>query len=180
MQEMEGKNSVDELRWYVVHTYSGYENKVKEDIENTARQMNLQDYIVEVKYPTEEVEEFKDGKRRVVQRKVYPGYVMVKMYVNDETWYVVRNTRGVTGFVGSGNKPIPLTDEEVVAMGVDRVPIEIDIEEGENVRVAAGPFENFIGTVEKVDHETQKITLVVNMFGKNTPMELDFFQVQKL
>ena len=177
---MEEKLNADDLRWYVVHTYSGYENKVKEDIENTARQMNLQDYIVEVKDPTEEVEEFKDGKKRTVQRKVFPGYVMVKMFVNDETWYVVRNTRGVTGFVGSGNKPIPLTDEEVVQMGVERVPIEIDLEEGENVRVCAGPFENFIGTVEHIDRETQKITLVVNMFGKNTPMELDFFQIQKL
>lgn len=177
---MEEKIKPEDLHWYVVHTYSGYENKVKEDIENTARQMNLQDYIVEVKYPTEEVEEFKDGKRRTISRKVYPGYVMVKMFVNNETWYVVRNTRGVTGFVGSGNDPIPLTDEEVVAMGVERVPIEIDLEIGENVRVTSGPFENFIGTVESIDTDTQKVTLVVNMFGKNTPMELDFFQIQKL
>lgn len=177
---MEERVNPEDLHWYVIHTYSGYENKVKEDIENTARQMNLQDYIVEVKYPTEEVEEFKDGKRRVVQRKVYPGYVMVKMFVNNETWYVVRNTRGVTGFVGSGNDPIPLTDEEVVAMGVERVPIEIDLEIGENVRVTSGPFENFIGTVQEIDTETQKVTLLINMFGKNTPMELDFFQIQKL
>ena len=177
---MEEKVNPGDLHWYVIHTYSGYENKVKEDIENTARQMNLQDYIVEVKYPTEEVEEFKDGKRRVIQRKVFPGYVMVKMFVNNETWYVVRNTRGVTGFVGSGNDPIPLTDEEGVAMGVERVPIEIDLEIGESVRVTSGPFENFIGTVEQIDTDTQKVTLMINMFGKNTPMELDFFQVQKL
>lgn len=153
---MEEIKSADDLKWYVVHTYSGYENKVKEDIENTARQMNLQDYIVEVKYPTEDVSEFKDGKKRTHQRKVFPGYVMVKMIVTDETWYLVRNTRGVTGFVGSGNKPIPLTDEEVVAMGVERVPIEIDITEGENVRVSAGPFENFIGKLKRLTRKHKR------------------------
>ncbi len=170
----------EEAKWYVAHTYSGYENKVKEDIEKTVENRNLQDMILEVKYPTEEVVEIKDGKKKVIQRKVYPGYVMVKMIMNDKTWYVVRNTRGVTGFVGPGSKPIPLTDEEVTAMGVERIPIELDIEVGENVRVISGPLENFIGTVEALDPERQKVKLVVSMFGRNTSVELDFIEVQKL
>ena len=114
---------MEEAKWYVVHTYSGYENKVKEDLIKAVENRNLQDMILEVKYPTEEVVEIKDGKRKVYQRKVFPGYVMVKMIMNDKTWYVVRNTRGVTGFVGPGSKPIPLSDEEVTAMGVERIPI---------------------------------------------------------
>lgn len=170
----------EEAKWYVVHTYSGYENKVKEDLEKTVENRNLQDMILEVKYPTEEVVEIKDAKRKVVQRKVYPGYVMIKMIMNDKTWYVVRNTRGVTGFVGPGSKPIPLTDEEVTAMGVEHIPIELDIAVGESVRVVSGPLENFIGTVEVLDPERQKVKLVVSMFGRNTPVELDYIQVQKL
>jgi transcriptional antiterminator NusG len=170
----------EEARWYVVHTYSGYENTVKEDLEKTVENRNLQEQILEVKYPTEEVIEVKDGKRKVYQRKVYPGYVMVKMFRNDTTWYVVRNTRGVTGFVGPGSKPIPLADEEVTAMGVERIPIELDIELGENVRVVSGPLENFIGVVEALDPERQKVKLVVSMFGRNTPVELDYVEVQKL
>lgn len=170
----------EEAKWYVVHTYSGYENKVKEDLEKTVENRSLQDMIQEVKYPTEEVIEIKDGKRKSVQRKVFPGYVMVKMVMNDNTWYVVRNTRGVTGFVGPGSKPIPLTDEEVTAMGVEYIPIELDITVGENVRVISGPLENFIGTVEALDPERQKVKLVVSMFGRDTPVELDYIQVQKL
>ena len=171
---------MEEAKWYVVHTYSGYENKVKEDLEKTVDNRNLQDMILEVKYPTEEVVEIKDGKRKAYLRKVFPGYVMVKMFMNDKTWYVVRNTRGVTGFVGPGSKPIPLTDEEVTAMGVERIPIELDIEVGENVRVVAGPLENFIGTVEALDSDRQKVKLTVSMFGRNTPVELDYIEVQKL
>lgn len=170
----------EEAKWYVVHTYSGYENKVKEDLEKTVENRNLQDMILEVKYPTEEVIEIKDAKRKVVQRKVYPGYVMIKMIMNDKTWYVVRNTRGVTGFVGPGSKPIPLTDEEVTAMGVEHIPIELDIAVGESVRVVSGALENFIGTVEALDPERQKVKLVVSMFGRNTPVELDYIQVQRL
>ncbi|MBQ9832101.1 MAG: transcription termination/antitermination protein NusG [Clostridia bacterium] len=170
----------EEAKWYVVHTYSGYENKVKEDLEKTVENRNLGDLILEVKYPTEEVIEAKDGKRKVIQRKVYPGYVMVKMIMNDNTWYVVRNTRGVTGFVGPGSKPIPLSDEEVTAMGVERIPIRLDITVGENVRIISGPLENFIGTVEGLDTERQKIKVVVSMFGRDTRVELDFIQVQKI
>ncbi|MBQ2661738.1 MAG: transcription termination/antitermination protein NusG [Clostridia bacterium] len=170
----------EEAKWYVVHTYSGYENKVKEDLEKSVENRHLEDLILEIKYPTEEVIEVKDGKRKVTQRKVFPGYVMVKMIMNDHTWYVVRNTRGVTGFVGPGSKPIPLSDEEVTAMGVERIPIRLDITVGENVRIISGPLENFIGTVEGLDTERQKIKVVVSMFGRDTRVELDFIQVQKI
>ena len=171
-----------EPRWYVVHTYSGYENKVKEDLEKTIENRNLQNLILEVKYPTETVSEMTEGskKPKVYQRKVYPGYVMVKMIMTDSTWYIVRNTRGVTSFVGSGNKPIPLTDEEVTAMGVERMTLKLDVEVGESVRIVNGPFANFIGTVTELNVETQKVKLLVSLFGKETPMELDFIDIQKL
>ena len=194
--------SVQEAKWYVVHTYSGYENKVKEDLEKSVENAGLQDIILEVKYPTEEtIEILPNGKRKVTQRKVFPGYVMVKMLVdvmekerpaeqgggksvdlvmNPRAWYVVRNTRGVTGFVGPGSKPVPLSDEEVTSMGVERIPIVLNIEVGENVRVINGPLENFTGRVESLDIERQKIKLMVSMFGRETPVELDFVQVQRL
>lgn len=177
-----GDDTPFDARWYVVHTYSGYENKVKEDLEKTIENRHLQDVILEVKYPTEQVTEMKEGskKPKTVLRKVYPGYVMVKMIMNDNTWYVVRNTRGVTGFVGPGSKPIPLTDEEVVAMGVERVQLKIDIEIGENVRVITGPFANFIGTVKEINSETQRVKLNISLMGKVTPIELDYVDVQKL
>lgn len=170
----------EEGKWYVVHTYSGYENKVKEDLEKAVENRGMQELIQEVKYPTEEVIEVKDGKRKVITRKVYPGYVMVKMVMNDNTWYVVRNTRGVTGFVGPGSKPIPLSDEEVTSMGMERIPIVLDIGVGETVRVVSGPLENFEGVVEALDVDRQKIKLSVSMFGRPTPVELDFVQVKKL
>ena len=171
-----------EPRWYVVHTYSGYENKVKEDLLKTIENRNLQNLILEVKYPTETVSEMPEGskKPKVYQRKVYPGYVMVKMIMTDSTWYIVRNTRGVTSFVGSGNKPIPLTDEEVTAMGVERMTLKLDIEVGESVRIVNGPFANFIGTVTELDPEAQKVKLLVSLFGKDTPLELDYIDIQKL
>jgi transcriptional antiterminator NusG len=171
-----------DARWYVVHTYSGYENKVKEDLEKTVANRNLQDLILEVKYPTEQVTEFKEGskKPRTVERKVYPGYVMVKMIMTDRTWYVVRNTTGVTGFVGPGSKPIPLTDEEVTAMGVERIQLEMDVEIGETVRIISGAFANFMGEVTAVDPEKQTVTVVISLFGKETPCELDFVEIQKL
>ena len=173
-------NMSEEAKWYVVHTYSGYENKVKDNLEKAVEKRELEDLIVEIKVPVEETIEIKNGKKKTVPRKVYPGYVMVKMVMTDETWYVVRNTRGVTGFVGPGSKPIPLTDEEVTAMGVERVPIVLDIQVGESVRVESGPLENFIGVVETLDPERQKVKLIVSMFGRDTPVELDFIQVKKL
>ena len=170
----------EEAKWYVAHTYSGYENKVKEDLEKTVENRGLQDMILEISYPTEEVVEMKDGKRKVVTRKMLPGYVMIKMIMNDKTWYVVRNTRGVTGFVGPGSKPVPLTDEEVTKLGVEYIPIELDHSVGESVRVVSGPLENFIGTVEALDPERQKVKLTVSIFNRDTPVELDYIQVQKL
>ncbi|MBQ1565028.1 MAG: transcription termination/antitermination protein NusG [Clostridia bacterium] len=191
-----------ETKWYVVHTYSGYENKVKEDLIKAVENAGLSDTILEVMYPTEEtIEILPTGKRKSVTRKVYPGYVMVKMVVdvvekerpaemgggvsrelvmNPRAWYVIRNTRGVTGFVGPGSKPVPLKDEEVVAMGVERIPIVLNIEVGETVRVVSGPLENFLGRVDKIDPERQKVKLSVSMFGRETPVELDFIQVQKI
>ena len=170
----------EEAKWYVAHTYSGYENKVKEDLEKTVENRGLQDMILEISYPTEEVVEMKDGKRKVVTRKMLPGYVMIKMIMNDKTWYVVRNTRGVTGFVGPGSKHVPLTDEEVKKLGVEYIPIELDLSVGESVRVVSGPLENFIGTVEALDPERQKVKLTVSIFNRDTPVELDYIQVQKL
>ena len=191
-----------ETKWYVVHTYSGYENKVKEDLIKAVENAGLSDIILEVMYPTEEtIEILPNGKRKSVTRKVYPGYVMVKMVVdvvekerpaeqgggvsrdlvmNPRAGYVIRNTRGVTGFVGPGSKPVPLKDEEVVAMGVERIPIVLNIEVGETVRVVSGPLENFLGRVDKIDPERQKVKLSVSMFGRETPVELDFIQVQKI
>ncbi|MBR4905876.1 MAG: transcription termination/antitermination protein NusG [Clostridia bacterium] len=191
-----------ETKWYVVHTYSGYENKVKEDLIKAVDNAGLSDIILDVMYPTEEtIEILPNGKRKSVTRKVYPGYVMVKMVVdvvekerpaeqgggvsrdlvmNPRAWYVIRNTRGVTGFVGPGSKPVPLKDEEVVAMGVERIPIVLNIEVGETVRVVSGPLENFLGRVDKIDPERQKVKLSVSMFGRETPVELDFIQVQKI
>ena len=170
-----------EIKWYVVHTYSGYENKVKVNLEKAVENNGMQDLITEVTIPTEEVVEIKNNKRKVVQRKLLPGYVLVKMLMTNETWYIVRNTRGVTGFVGPGSKPIPLTDEEVTAMGVEHIPIELDISVGESVRVVSGPLENFTGLVEDVDTVRQKLTVKVKMFlGREMPVEVDLQDVEKV
>ena len=142
--------------------------------------IQLTDLILDIKVPMEETIEVKNGKKKHVQRKLFPGYVMVKMFLTDESWYVVRNTRGVTGFVGPGSKPVPLSDEEVVAMGVERIPIVLNIEVGEDVRVVSGPLENFIGRVEALDTERQKVKLTVSMFGRETPVELELDQVEVL
>jgi len=174
------EKDVEQGKWYVLHTYSGYENKVKANIEKLVENRGLQDYIHEVKVPMEEQIEIKDGKRRTVMRKLYPGYVLVKMVMTDETWYIVRNVRGVTGFVGPGSKPIPLSDEEIRKMGVEDVPIDIDIEVGDNVRVISGPLENFIGVVDEIYPDKQKVRVSVSMFGRDTPIELNFDQIQKI
>ena len=176
---MAEKAETNEAKWYVVHTYSGYENKVKVNLEKTVENRGLQDMILEINVPTEEVIEVKNGKRKLKQEKIFHGYVMVKMIMNDETWYVVRNTRGVTGFVGPGSKPIPLTDKEVVSIGMERIPLKINIAVGDSVRIVSGPLENFTGTVEEVQPERQKIRVMVSMFGRDTPVDLDFVQVKK-
>ena len=172
----------EEAKWYVAHTYSGYENKVKEDLEKTVENRGLQDMILEISYPTEEVVEMKDGKRKVVTRKMLPGYVMIKMIMNDKTWYIVRNTRGVTGFVGPDSKPVPLTPEEVeVMLSTQENSVEFGIAIGEEVRILAGPLENFTGTVEDVDTVRQKLTVKVKMFlGREMPVEVDLSEVEKV
>ena len=167
-------------RWYVVHTYSGYENKVKTDLEKTIKNRELEDYFFDIIVPMEEQIEIKDGKRKTNLKKVFPGYVLIKMIVTEESWYIVRNTRGVTGFVGSGTDPIPLTDEEIRSMGFEDVPINVDYEVNEQVQVINGPFEGFVGTVQEKKKKKHKVKVLVSMFGRETPVELEFSQVQKV
>jgi transcriptional antiterminator NusG len=176
-----------EKNWYVVHTYSGYENKVKANLEKRVESMAMQDKIFRVIVPEEEETDIKNGKKKVVKRKVFPGYVLVELVMTDDSWYVVRNTPGVTGFVGSagaGSKPSPLLPEEVSGilkhMGVDERRIDIDFSVGEMVKVKEGPFANFEGNIEDIDRDKAKIRVLVNMFGRDTPVELDFTQIEKL
>lgn len=171
---------MEEAKWYVVHTRTGYENKVKTDLEKTVENRGLADKILEIKIPTEEVVEIKDGKKKTVSRRLYPCYIMVKMIMNSETWYVVRNASGVTGFVGPGSDPVPLTEDEVTEMGVERVPVVVDIEVGQNVRIEEGPLENFTGIVKNIDREHHKLSVMVNMFGRETSVELEYTQVKKI
>ena len=167
-------------RWYVVHTYSGYENKVKKDLEKTIKNRELEDYFFDIIVPMEEQIEIKEGKRKVNLKKVFPGYVLIKMIVTEQSWYIVRNTRGVTGFVGSGTDPIPLTEEEIKNMGFEDVPVNIDYEVGDSVRVMNGAFQDYTGTVQEINKEKHKVKVTVSMFGRETPVELDFSQVQKV
>ena len=169
-----------EPKWYVVHTYSGYENKVKTDLEKTIKNRELEDFFFNIVVPMEEQVEIKDGKRKTNLKKVFPGYVLIKMIVTEESWYVVRNTRGVTGFVGSGSDPIPLTDAEIRNMGFDQVPVNIDYDVNDTVQVVNGPLEGFVGTVQEINKEKQKVKVLVSMFGRETPVELEFSQVQKV
>ena len=169
-----------EPKWYVVHTYSGYENKVKTDLEKTIKNRELEDFFFNIVVPMEEQVEIKDGKRKSNLKKVFPGYVLIKMIVTEESWYIVRNTRGVTGFVGSGTNPIPLTDDEIRNMGFDEVPVNIDYDLNDTVQVVNGPLEGFIGAVQEINKEKQKVKVLVSMFGRETPVELEFSQVQKV
>ena len=171
---------MSEAKWYVVHTYSGYENKVKANIDKTIETRHLEDQILEVRVPLEEVPEIRNGVEKVVQRKMFPGYVMIHMIMNDDTWYVVRNTRGVTGFVGSGTDPIPLTEDEIRAMGFEISEVNIDYDVNDSVRVMDGPLQNFVGTVTEINKEKHKVKVLVSMFGRETPVELEFSQVQKI
>jgi transcriptional antiterminator NusG len=175
--EVEKKVS-DDAKWYVVHTYSSYENKVKANLEKIVENRGMQDYIVDVVVPMEEVIEDKGGKRRVTFKKIFPGYVLVKMIMSDESWYVVRNTRGVTGFVGPSAKPVPLSEEEVKAMRLEGVETFVDFNIGDNVRVIDGPLENFVGTVEEVHSDRRKARVLISMFGRETPVELEYGQIQ--
>jgi len=167
-----------DAKWYVVHTYSGYENKVADTLTKTIENRKLQDYFFNVTVPVETVTEITDSGSKTVERKLFPGYVLVKMILTDETWYIVRNTRGVTGFVGTERQPVPLTEAEVEALGMDKHEIIIDYSEGDKVKVVDGPLENFIGVVEEIDHARSKVRVIVSMFGRETPVELELDQVE--
>ncbi|HWQ88626.1 MAG TPA: transcription termination/antitermination protein NusG [Desulfitobacteriaceae bacterium] len=170
--------------WYVIHTYSGYENKVKTNLEKRVESMNMEDKIFRVLVPMEDEIEYKNGKKKIAKRKVFPGYVLVEMDMTDDSWYVVRNTPGVTGFVGTGAKPIPLQESEVAAilrqMGLEEKHTVIDINVDQSVKVVAGPFKDFIGVVQQIMEDKGKLRVIVSMFGRETPVELEFAQVEKL
>lgn len=173
-----------EKQWFVIHTYSGYENKVKANLEKRVESMNMGDKIFRILVPVEDEIQIKDGKKKTLKRKVFPGYVLVEMYMTDDSWFVVRNTPGVTGFVGTGAKPVPLHEAEINQilrqMGVEEPKAKIDVELGENVRITGGPFENFIGSVDEINAERGKIKVLVSMFGRETPVEIEFHQVEKI
>ncbi|WP_066640598.1 transcription termination/antitermination protein NusG [Desulfolucanica intricata] len=170
--------------WYVVHTYSGYENKVKANLEKRIESMNMEDKIFRILVPMEDEVEIKNGKKKLSKKKVFPGYVLVEMIMTDDSWYVVRNTPGVTGFVGSGSKPIPLNETEAIRiikdMGMEEPHAKVDFETGERIRVVSGPFEDFEGLVEEILVDKEKVKVMISMFGRETPVELDFDQVQKI
>ncbi len=170
----------EDAKWYVDHTYSGYENKVASNLEKTVENRQLHDLIQEIRVPTETVTEIKDNKRRDVERKIFPGYVLVKMLLTDESWYVVRNIRGCTGFVGPSSKPIPLTDEEVAKLGVEQKEIEVSYSVGDSVHIIDGPLEGFVGTVEEVDVDKNRVRVTVSMFGRETPVELELDQAEAM
>lgn len=176
----EMKDVSAEARWYVVHTYSGYENKVKANIEKTVENRGMQDQIFEISVPMQDEIEMKEGQKKTVQRKVFPGYVLLNMIMNDETWYVVRNTRGVTSFVGPGSKPVPLTDAEVRAMGIGGQVENLDVEVGESVRVVTGPFADSVGQIQEINANKKTLVVSLSIFGRETPVELDFAQIDKL
>lgn len=170
----------ESARWYVVHTYSGYENAVATTIEKAVENRKMQDLIFEVNIPMETVTEITETQTKTVERKVFPGYVLVKMIMTDESWLLVRNVRGVTGFVGSANKAIPLTEDEVLALGVEKREIRIGFELGDEVKVTDGPLEGFSGTVDEIDVEKSRVRVVVSMFGRETPVDLEFDQVERI
>jgi len=168
----------EDAKWYVVHTYSGYENAVGDSILKSSENRGMKDLIQDVNIPLETVTEITDSKSKTVDRKIFPGYVLVKMVLTDESWHLVRNTRGVTGFVGSGNKPIPLTEQEVNQLGMEKHDVVVDFEVGSRIKVIDGPLEGFFGTVEEIDTERSSVRVVVSMFGRETPVELEFDQIE--
>ncbi|PJJ29862.1 transcription termination/antitermination protein NusG [Lacrimispora celerecrescens] len=171
---------MSEAHWYVVHTYSGYENKVKVDIEKTIENRNLQDQILEVSVPLESVIELKNGVEKKADKKMFPGYVLIHMVMNDDTWYVVRNTRGVTGFVGPGSKPVPLTEDEMEKLGFKNEEVIIGFEVGDTVVVTSGAWKDTVGAIKSINESKKTITMSVEMFGRETPVELNFSEVKKM
>jgi len=171
---------MSEANWYVVHTYSGYENKVKVDIEKTIENRKLQDQILEVSVPMQDVQESKNGASKMVAKKMFPGYVLINMVMNDDTWYVVRNTRGVTGFVGPGSKPVPLTEEEMKNLGFKAAQVVVDFEVGDMIGVTAGAWKDTVGVIKSINESKQTLIINVEMFGRETPVELSFTEVKKM
>lgn len=169
-----------EANWYVVHTYSGYENKVKANIEKTIENRHLEDQILEVRVPMQDVVELKDGASRSVQKKMFPGYVLINMIMNDDTWYVVRNTRGVTGFVGPGSKPVPLTEEEMRPLGIHSESVQIDFAEGDSVVVIGGVWKDTVGVIQSINDNKQSATINVDLFGRETPVEISFTEIKHM
>lgn len=171
---------MSEANWYVVHTYSGYENKVKANIDKTIENRHLENQILEVRVPLEDVEENKDGKRRIVQKKMFPGYVLIHMIMNDDTWYVVRNTRGVTGFVGPGSKPVALSEAEMERLGIQNVVVQIDFEVGDSVVITSGAWKDTESVIQSINEAKRMVTINVEMMGRETPLEIGFAEVKKL
>ena len=169
-----------EAHWYVVHTYSGYENKVKANIDKTIENHHLEDQIIEVRVPMQDVTELKDGVRKTSSKKMFPGYVLINMVMNDDTWYVVRNTRGVTGFVGPGSKPVPLTDAEMRPLGIKTDNVVVDFDEGDTVAVIGGVWKDTVGVIQTMNHNKQSVTINVELFGRETPVEISFADVKKM
>ena len=171
---------MSEASWYVVHTYSGYENKVKANIEKTIENRHLEDQILEVRVPMQDVVELKDGASRSVQKKMFPGYVLINMIMNDDTWYVVRNTRGVTGFVGPGSKPVPLTEEEMRPLGIHSESVQIDFAEGDSVVVIGGVWKDTVGVIQSINDNKQSASINVDLFGRETPVEISFTEIKHM
>ena len=171
---------MSDAKWYVVHTYSGYENKVKANIDKTIENRHLEDQILEVRVPMQEVVELKNGVQKASQKKVFPGYVLIHMIMNDDTWYVVRNTRGVTGFVGPGSKPVPLEEEEMANLGIKQEDIVVDFEVGDTVTVLSGAWEGTVGMIQAINEQKQSLSINVELFGRETPVELNFSEVRKM
>ena len=170
----------EQAKWYVVHTFSGYENKVATDLATIVENRHLQDQICEINIPTETVVEIKDNQRKEVERKIFPGYVLVKMIMSDENWFVVRNVRGCTGFVGPNGKPVPLTEREIAALGVEKKEIVVDYAVGDTVSITDGPLENFSGRVDEIDQEKNMVRVTISMFGRETSVELELDQVERM
>ncbi|MDD3204646.1 MAG: transcription termination/antitermination protein NusG [Lachnospiraceae bacterium] len=169
-----------ETNWYVVHTYSGYENKVKANIDKTIENRHLEEEIIEVRVPMQDVVELKNGANKTVQKKLFPGYVLINMVMNDDTWYVVRNTRGVTGFVGPGSKPVPLTEAEMKPLGIRAENLSVDFKDGDTIAVVAGVWKDTVGVVQRIDYGKQTATINVELFGRETPVEISFAEVRKM
>ena len=170
----------EKANWYVVHTYSGYENKVKANIEKTIENRHLEEQILEVRVPMQDVVEVKNGAKKQVQKKMFPGYVLINMIMNDDTWYVVRNTRGVTGFVGPGSKPVPLTESEMRPLGIKAEDVVVDFAEGDTVAVIAGVWKDTVGVIQTMNYGKQIVTINVDLFGRETPVEISFTEIKKM